>query len=104
MTLLSSIHKPLGPKKPIWPLYACLEDTKRIVTQFVDHYTDRRLHSAIGYITPSDMLAGKQKAIHDQSDRKREGVREDRGEIRAQQAVVRYLNDIRPEDGGNAGK
>jgi hypothetical protein len=50
------------------------------------------------------MLAGKQKAIHDQSDRKREGVREDRGEIRAQQAVVRYLNDIRPEDGGNAGK
>jgi imidazoleglycerol phosphate dehydratase HisB len=44
------------------------------------------------------MLAGKQKAIHDQRDRKLEEAREDRGEIRAQQAVVRYLKDIRPED------
>ena len=35
-----------------------LEEAKRVVKQFVSDYNDRRLHSAIGYITPSDMLAG----------------------------------------------
>jgi hypothetical protein len=34
----------------------------------VSDYNDRRLYSAIGYITPSDMLAGKQKAIHEERD------------------------------------
>jgi len=64
-----------------------LEEAKRVVKQFVGDYNDRRLHSAIGYITPSDMLAGKQKAIH-----------EDRAKIRAQQAATRYAKSTRPED------
>jgi transposase InsO family protein len=37
-----------------------LEDAKRVVKKFVDHYNSGRLHSAIGYVTPDDMLAGKQ--------------------------------------------
>ncbi len=75
-----------------------LEEAKRVVKQFVSDYNDRRLHSAIGYITPSDMLAGKQKAIHEERDRKLEEAREDRAKIRAQQAAARYAKSTRPED------
>ena len=75
-----------------------LDEAKRVVKQFVGDYNDRRLHSAIGYITPSDMLAGKQKAIHEERDRKLEEAREDRAKIRAQQAAARYAKSTRPED------
>lgn len=34
-----------------------------IVTEFLDYYNRVRLHSAVGYITPADMLAGRQTAI-----------------------------------------
>ena len=83
----------IRPKCPL-----TLEDAKRVVKQFVSDYNDRRLHSAIGYITPSDMLAGKQKAIHEERDRKLEEAREDRAKIRAQQAAARYAKSTRPED------
>ena len=33
------------------------------------------LNSAIGYITPKDMLAGRQQEIHAERDRKLEGAR-----------------------------
>jgi hypothetical protein len=34
----------------------------------VEHYNDVRLNSAIGYITPKDMLAGHQQEIQDERD------------------------------------
>jgi hypothetical protein len=37
-----------------------------------------RLNGAIGYITPKDMLAGRQQEIHRQRDRKLEAAREQR--------------------------
>ena len=40
-----------------------LDDAQRLVADFVEHYNDKRLHSAIGYITPKDKLAGKAEAI-----------------------------------------
>jgi putative transposase len=43
---------------------------------------NQRLHSAIGYVTPSDMLAGKQKAIHEERDRKLEAARAPRAPSR----------------------
>jgi hypothetical protein len=42
--------------------------------------------------------AGKQKAIHEERDRKLEEAREDRAKIRAQQAATRYAKSTRPED------
>ena len=38
-----------------------LEDARRIVTDFVAHYNEVRLHSAIGYVTPADKLAGRDR-------------------------------------------
>jgi putative transposase len=43
------------------------------VEGYVDHYNNVRLNSAVGYVTPKDMLAGRQQEIHDERDRKRRG-------------------------------
>ena len=45
---------------------------------YVGHYNDVRLNSAIGYITPRDMLAGRQQEIHAERDRKLEEARKQR--------------------------
>ena len=47
-----------------------LKDAKRLIQQYVDHYDHVRLHSAIEYVTPNDMLTGRQAAIHAERDRK----------------------------------
>jgi hypothetical protein len=43
------------------------------------------------------MLAGKQKAIYEERDRKLEEARESRSKIRAQLAAARYVIDARLE-------
>jgi putative transposase len=45
------------------------------VQGYVDHYNNVRLNSATGYITPKDMLAGRQQEIHAERDRKLEAAR-----------------------------
>lgn len=54
------------------------EEAERIVGTFVEHYNAVRLHSAIGYVTPNDFLAGRQQAIHEERDRKLAEAREQR--------------------------
>jgi putative transposase len=46
-----------------------------LIHTYVDHYNTVRLHGAIGYITPQDMLAGRQSEIHAARDRKLEQAR-----------------------------
>lgn len=53
------------------------EATKRI-EKYVAHYNHVRLHSAIGYITPADCLAGLSQVIGEERDRKLESARERR--------------------------
>jgi transposase InsO family protein len=40
-----------------------LEDARRIIEKFVEHYNNVRLHSAIQYITPNDKLHGREKVL-----------------------------------------
>jgi len=61
---------------PLTPL--TLEDARRITGDYIEHYNNERLHSALGYITPADMLAGRQKEIHDSRDKKLAAAREKR--------------------------
>ena len=49
----------------------------------MEHYNTVRLHSAVGYVTPADMLAGRQAEIHAARDRKLEEAREQRKKRRA---------------------
>jgi hypothetical protein len=71
-------HKSLKSEciRPGTPL--SLEDAKRLIQEYVDRYNYVRLHSAIGYVTPNDMLAGRQFEIHTERDRKLEAARQQR--------------------------
>jgi transposase InsO family protein len=59
-----------------------LEEAQRLVASFVEHYNTKRLHSAIGYVTPADKLAGREEAIWHARDRKLEAARERRRQRR----------------------
>lgn len=60
----------------------CLGDARRIVDRYINHYNNVRLHSAIGYVTPADMLNGKQERIFSERDGKLESAREKRRLLR----------------------
>jgi transposase InsO family protein len=55
-----------------------LDDAKRLVAQYIDHYNNVRLHSAISYVAPADKLNGRDKEIFKERDRKLEEAREQR--------------------------
>jgi len=59
------------------------EDARRLVTEFVAHYNEVRLHSAIGHVAPADKLAGRDRTIFAERDRKLEAARERRRAARA---------------------
>jgi len=73
----------IRPKTPL-----DIDDAKRLVDEFVEYYNTKRLHSAIGYITPKDKLEGREKEIFDQRDRKLALAREKR---KAKRKVARKL-------------
>ena len=59
-----------------------MADAIRIVTEFVEHYNNKRLHSSIGYITPKDKLQGNAESIFAQRDAKLAAARETRKSLR----------------------
>ena len=48
------------------------------MADFVVYYNTRRLHNALGYITPKDKLEGRENEIFAARDRKIEEAREQR--------------------------
>lgn len=89
-TLKHTTIRPLSPQS--------LEQARTLVAGFVEHYNNERLHSAIGFITPADMLAGRQQAIWDERDRKLEAAREQRRLVRQRcgSGHSSILNPINP--------
>ena len=81
-------HKSLKSEciRPQTPL--SLEDARRSVTEFVKHYNTVRLHSAIGYVTPADKLAGREPAIFEKRDQKLSAARERRRQRRAEMEMA----------------
>jgi len=69
--------------RPQTPL--SLEDARRIVARFVEDYNTRRLHSAIGYVTPKDKLEGRAEAILKRREEKLAAARESRRQRRQKQ-------------------
>ena len=70
----------IRPKTPL-----CVEDARRVVSEFVHHYNTARLHSAIGYVAPMDKLQGRAEAILAERDRKLASARQARQASRTQQ-------------------
>lgn len=60
-----------------------LDDARRVVSGYVQHYNQVRLHSAIGYVTPLTKLRGQEQQVFDERDRKLEAARERRRVQRA---------------------
>jgi transposase InsO family protein len=58
------------------------DDARRIVADYVAYYNNVRLHSAIGYVTPKDRLAGRHLEICAERDRKLADARERRKQLR----------------------
>lgn len=67
----------IRPKTPL-----NLEDAQRLVANYVNDYNHKRLHSAIGYVTPADKLAGKAPEIRARREQQLEQARERRAENR----------------------
>lgn len=65
----------------------CVDDARRIVADYVKHYNEVRLHSAIGYVTPLTKLLGKEQEVFTSRDQKLEAARERRRERRQQQVA-----------------
>jgi len=59
-----------------------VDDARRIVADYVKHYNEVRLHSAIGYVTPLTKLLGKEREVFTSRDQKLETARENRRERR----------------------
>lgn len=66
--------------RPNTPL--SIDDAKRVVGEFVEHYNTKRLHSGIGYVTPQARLEGRHTQIHLERDRKLDAARERRAQLR----------------------
>ena len=63
-----------------------LEEARRLVAEFVEDYNQRRLHSALGYVTPADRLAGRHEEIYAERERKLAEARERRAARRREAA------------------
>jgi transposase InsO family protein len=74
-----------------------LDEARRLVAEFVDHYNHVRLHSAIGYVTPADKLAGREAAIFAERDRKLATARERRA---VQRRLAAAANGLAPSTSG----
>lgn len=75
-TLKSTTIRPAQPET--------IDEARALVADFVEHYNNARLHSAIGYVTPADKLAGREQAIWAERDRRLEAARETRAQRRAE--------------------
>ena|SRR5947209_7439354 len=98
---LERFHKTIKSEciRPGTPL--SLDDARRLVEGYVHHYNTVRLHSAIGYVTPADKLAGREKQVFEKRDHKlaeaREARRKRREEARpAAEAVGKQAPPCEP--------
>lgn len=77
-TIKSTTIRPNSP--------STVDEARNLVTGFVEHYNETRLHSAIGYVTPADKLAGREERIWALRDSRLEEARENRRTQRRQTA------------------
>lgn len=66
--------------RPRTPL--SLEEARRMVGEYIEHYNRVRLHSSLGYVSPHDKLMGRETEIFKERDRKLEAARDERKQRR----------------------
>jgi putative transposase len=78
-----------------------IEEARRLLASYVDHYNRVRLHSAIGYLTPLDKLEGRAQTIWAQRDQKLEEARKKRQQRRQQAGEEIHPAGLAPQPGLN---
>ena len=56
-------HKTLRVEAIRKQAYLSIEDARRQIAEYIEHYNNTRLHSALNFIAPRDVLEGRQKII-----------------------------------------
>lgn len=69
-----------------------LDEARRMVEKYIEHYNRHRLHSAIGYVAPHDKLMGKDLEIFKERDRLLEEARKRRRQKRREEANEKIPN------------
>jgi transposase InsO family protein len=77
-------HNAIRPKIPL-----TLQDARRVVAEYITHYNDVRLHSAIYYVTPRDRLEDRHDQILKQREDRLAKARQIRKLKRQQQTQTR---------------
>jgi len=62
--------------------FLSLDDARKIIDRYIEHYNYERLHSAIDYVAPYDMLTGRREKILEEREKKLEHARKIRKENR----------------------
>jgi len=70
-----------------------LDDLKGQISNYIEHYNTRRLHSSLGYVTPFDMLTGRQTSIFKERRAKLQQARIERTQQHQQKR-----SDIQPSE------
>ena len=60
--------------------FLSLSDARKIIDRYIEYYNYERLHSAIDYITPYDMMMGRKDQILEEREKKLEHARKIRKE------------------------
>lgn len=58
--------------------FLSIEDARKIIDRFIEYYNNRRLHSALDYVAPLDILCGRKEEILKRRDEKLRKAREER--------------------------
>lgn len=56
---LERFHRSIGMECLSTNSFLSIDDTRKIIAVYVEHYNRRRLHGALNYLTPEDMLLGR---------------------------------------------
>ena len=83
---MSKERKHFTPEEKVAILRRHLVDKVPVSELCEAHYNNVRLNSATCYITPKDVMAGRQHEIHAERDRKLEAARQQRQSHRQQAA------------------
>ena len=68
--------------------FLSIADARKIIDQFIEYYNNKRLHSAIDYVAPLDMLCGRKDEILKSRDEKLRKARERRIEYYNQNSTL----------------
>lgn len=73
--------------------FLSITDARRIIDQFIEYYNNRRLHSAIDYVVPIDILCGSKEEILKRRDEKLRQARKMRVKYYNQKPVLMLDQD-----------